>query len=230
MTQSKADQPSMNLFVIIPAYNEKAHIAHVISDVKAQGFENIVVVDDGSADNGACAKQAKEAAAIVLRHVINLGKGCALRTGADFALKKNATHLIFIDADGQHNPKEIPRFVDALKNHEIVFGSRAYDEKMPFVMRFGNQVINVVVRLLFSMNLKDTQSGFRAMSAKAYKKIRWKSSDYSVESEMIANASKEQLSYAELMIENIYPEKYKGTTIFDGVKIVLNMLWWKIVR
>ncbi|MBI4739631.1 glycosyltransferase family 2 protein [Candidatus Woesearchaeota archaeon] len=220
----------MNPFIIIPAFNEEKHIGHVIRRIKAQGFSNIIVVDDGSQDKGGCVKAAEDAGAVVLRHAINLGKGCALRTGCDFALRQGATHFILMDADGQHDPKELLRFTNALKTHDIVFGSRRYDRKMPFIMRFGNTFINSVAETLFGISLKDTQSGFRAMSANAYRKVRWNASDYSVESEMIANASAHQLRYKELMIENIYREKYKGTTIFDGIKIVSNMLWWKLAR
>lgn len=220
----------MNPFIIIPAYNEEKHIGTVIRKVKAQGFSNIIVVDDGSSDRGRCVKAAEDASAIVLRHVINLGKGSALRTGCDFGLRQGATHFIFIDSDGQHDPKELPRFIEALDEHEIVFGSRKYDQRMPFVMRFGNRFINQLVKILFAIKLRDTQSGFRALSAEAYRKIRWKARDYSVESEMIANASKHRLRYKEIMIQNIYRDKYKGTTIFDGFKIVSNMIWWKLAR
>ena len=64
-------------------------------------------------------------------------------------------------------------------------------------------------------------------ASKAYKKLRWKATDYSMESEMIAKIGKYGLSYAEIPIETIYPDKYKGTTIIDGMKIVLNLLSWK---
>jgi glycosyltransferase involved in cell wall biosynthesis len=220
----------MNTYIIIPAYNEQKHIGSVVKKIREQGFSKIIVIDDGSDDKGACAAEAEKAGATVLRHIINMGKGCALRTGCDYASRQGATHLVFIDADGQHDPKEIPRFLDALKKTDIVFGSRKYDTRMPAVMRFGNNFINTVVLLIYGLKLKDTQSGFRAMTAEAYRKVRWKANDYSVESEMIANASKHDLKYREITIENIYPEKYKGTTIFDGVKIVFSMIWWKINR
>ena len=99
---------------------------------------------------------------------------------------------------------------------------------MPFVLRFGNWFISGVVRILYGISLKDTQCGFRAFSQLAYKKIRWNASDYSMESEMISRAGKQRLKYAQIPIGTIYSDKYKGTTIIDGIKIVLNMVWWKI--
>lgn len=215
------------LFVIIPAHNEQKHISSVIKNVKGY-TENIIVVDDGSTDN--TFKLAKKENVVVLRHIINLGKGAALKTGCVYALKNKADKLVFIDADGQHEPKEIPRFLKELKEAEIVFGSRRFNEKMPLIFKFGNRAINSLNKLLFGINLRDTQSGYRAIRAEAYKKIKWNSSDYSVEAEMVAKAGKKKLKYKEIGIKTIYSDRYKGTTVIDGIKIVLNMLWWRISR
>lgn len=214
-------------FVIIPAHNEQSHIARVIRKTK-RFSRNIIVVDDGSRDRTAAIAEKENVT--VLRHVINLGKGAALKTGSEYALSEGADKLIFIDSDGQHLPQDIPRFLKALHGVDIVFGSRELNKKMPGILKFGNRVINKVNSILFGIELADTQSGYRAMTAKAYKKIRWRSTSYSVESEMIANAGKKRLKYREIPIKTIYSDNYKGTTVIDGVKIVLNMLWWKVTR
>jgi glycosyltransferase involved in cell wall biosynthesis len=216
-----------DLWVIIPAYNEGKRICSVIKGVK-QYCKNIVVVDDGSKDN--TSKVAKNEGVIVLRHIVNLGKGAALKTGCDFAVKNKAKILIAIDADGQHDPREIPNFINALNSKDIVFGYRIFDKNMPFVFRLGNSFINFSTRLIYGISLKDTQSGYRAFTADAYKKIRWKASDYSMESEMIANAGKRHIKYKEIPIKTIYTDKYKGTTIFDGIRIVINMFLWRLKR
>jgi glycosyltransferase involved in cell wall biosynthesis len=213
-------------FVIIPAYNEQKHITSVIK--KAKKYCNVIVVDDGSTDR--TYELAKKEDVPALRHIVNLGKGAALKTGCEYALKKGAKRLVFLDADGQHEPEEIPHFLSALKEADIVFGSRSLNRKMPLILKFGNWFINKMNSILFGIELSDTQSGYRAMTAQAYKKVRWKASSYAVESEMIANARKHGLKYKELKIKTIYSDKYKGTTVIDGVKIVLNMIWWKISR
>jgi glycosyltransferase involved in cell wall biosynthesis len=218
---------SNEVFVIIPAHNEQKHIATIVKKVKKYS-DNILVVDDGSKDK--TSEIAQKENVLVLRHVVNLGKGAALKTGCEYAIKHGAKRLIFIDADGQHRPEDIPRFLKALDGEDIVFGSRELNKNMPFVLKFGNWFINKVNDFLFGVKLQDTQSGYRAMTSEAYKKIKWKSSSYSVESEMIANAGKKRLKYKEILIKTIYSDKYKGTTIIDGVKIVLNMIWWKISR
>ena len=216
-----------DLFVIIPAYNEQRHISSVIQKVKKYSI-NIIVVDDGSNDR--TSEVAKKEGVIVLKHIVNLGKGAALKTGCEYSVANGAKKLIFIDADGQHQPEEIPRFLQALKDADIVFGSRSLNKKMPLVLRFGNWFINKVNDYLSGVKLRDTQSGYRAMTSDAYQKIRWKSTNYSVESEMIANTGRQRLKYKEITIKTIYSDNYKGTTVIDGVKIVLNMLWWKLGR
>ena len=214
-----------NFWAIIPAFNEEKDIAGIVKRTKKY-VKKVVIVDDGSNDK--TSRYAEKAGAIVLRHIINLGKGAALKTGCDFAIKKSAALIVVLDADAQHNPDNIPKFLEKLDKCSIVFGYRKLSSKMPFVLRFGNWFISDITRLLYGINLKDTQCGFRAFTAEAYKKLRWNASDYSMESEMIARAGKQNLKYVQIPIETIYSDRYKGTTIIDGMKIVLNMIWWKL--
>lgn len=213
------------IWVIIPAYNEANRIADVIDKTKKY-VDNIIVVDDGSDDDSY--KIIKEQNVITLKHLINLGKGAALKTGCDYAIKKGAGILIALDADGQHNPERIPEFINNLNEAEMIFGHRSLDKNMPFILKFGNWFINTITKLLYGINLRDTQCGYRAFTSSAYKKIRWRALDYSMESEMIANVGKHHLRYKEIPIETIYSDKYKGTTIIDGVRIVFNMFLWRL--
>jgi len=215
-------------WVIIPAHNEAERIVKVIEKTK-QHVQNIIVVDDGSSDN--TYEISRHQDVIVLKHAINIGKGAALKTGCDFATKKGAKIMISIDADGQHNPEEIPNFIREIKKgNDIVFGYRQMSKKMPFIFRFGNNFINRITKYIYKIDMKDTQCGYRAFTADAYKKIRWQSQSYEMESEMIANAGKHNLKYKEVPIQTIYADKYKGTTIIDGIKIVLKMFWWKFKK
>ena len=104
----------VNEVVIIPAYNEGKTIFEVITKTKSFA-PTIVVVDDGSHDHTAA--EAEKAGAKVLRHKVNLGKGAALKTGCDYAAQQGAQKIITMDADGQHDPKEIPLFIAALEEH-----------------------------------------------------------------------------------------------------------------
>lgn len=212
-------------FVVIPAHNEEKRIGEVLKKVKTY-VKNIIVVDDGSKDR--TSQIVKESQVTGLRHITNLGKGAALKTGCDYAIKKGAKLIIVMDADGQHEPQLIPKFLVKLANYELVFGYRVPSKDMPFVFRAGNFVIDKITQFLYGINLRDTQSGFRAFRAETYKKIRWEANDYSMESEMIARAGRNNIKYCEVPITTIYGDRYKGTTILDGAKIVFNLIKWKI--
>ena len=138
----------MTLFAIIPAYNEEKKVREVIQKTKKY-VPNIIVVDDGSHDR--TSRVAEEENAKVLKNVINLGKGAALRTGCDYALQQGATQLVVLDADGQHDPELIPFFADHLREADIVFGYRRLSSSMPFILRFGNWFISTTARSLFKV-------------------------------------------------------------------------------
>jgi len=217
----------VSLWVVVPAYNEASRIVRVLTDIKKYAT-NIVVVDDGSKDDTYAVST--KTGVTVLRQELNLGKGAALKTGCDYVLTKGAKHIIVIDSDGQHEPVEIPKFVDALKKNDVVFGYRSFSKKMPPIFRFGNWFINQVIAVLYGVSLHDTQCGYRAFTADAYQKVRWEATDYSMESEMIANTGKHNLSYKQIKIKTIYADRYKGTTVWDGIKIVYNMIIWRLKK
>lgn len=217
-----------SVFVVIAAYNEEKHIRQVVEGSKKY-CRNIVVVNDGSKDR--TAEEAEKAGATVLTHVINLGKGAAVKTGCNYALKKGAKMMVLIDGDGQHEPKEITNFVNALKEgNDIIFSYREERTSMPIIKKIGNDMIRLATSILYGIHLKDTQCGLRALTSGAYKKVKWRSSNYAMESEMIANAGKHKLKYKEMPIATIYSDKYRGTTVIDGMKIVFNMLFWRLTR
>lgn len=214
-----------NVWAVVPAYNEERSIRETIVKI-GNHVSNIVVVDDGSTDG--TYEAAVSTGAHVLRHLLNLGKGAALKTGCDYAVSSGAQLLVVLDADAQHDPDEIPLFLEKLGGCDIVFGYRKLSGKMPLILRLGNWGISLIISVLYGMSMRDSQSGYRAFSSEAYSKIRWEASDYSMESEMIAKTGRNKLKYTQVPIKTIYSDKYKGTTIIDGIKIVTNMLWWRL--
>jgi len=167
---------------------------------------------------------------MAIRHMINLGKGAALKTGCDIAVSENATNIVVIDADTQHKAADIPLFMKKLKTKDIVFGVRKFDKNMPTILKLGNAFITKTLSFLYGIDIPDVLCGFRAFTAESYKRIRWTSTDYAVEVEMLANSSKKGLTYDSVEIKTIYADRYKGTTIFDGLKIVWNMFLFKLTR
>lgn len=213
-------------FIIIPAYNEENTIGEVVK--KAKKYGNVIVVDDGSKDSTFNAAASNNV--IVLNHLVNLGKGAALRTGCDYAFNNKAEVMVVMDGDGQHDPKDIPKMINEINGADIVFSYRQKLYRMPFVKRLGNFIINSALSFLFRMKLNDTQCGFRAFKRNTYRRIRWVASDYAVESEIVAKTGKYKLRFKQLPIETVYSDAYKGVTVLDGVKIVLYMLWWKLTK
>lgn len=217
----------MEDYIIIPAYNEEQNVPNVVRGALKYS-SHVIVVDDGSSDK--TSENARLAGAIVLQHPINLGKGNALKTGSDFAVRHGAERIVFIDADMQHDPDDIPKALKMLEEYEIILGYREYDKNMPFIYRLGNFGIQMIFRILYGINLKDTQSGFKAFNTRIYDNIRWLSSGYSVESEIAARVARNRIKYKQFRIKTRYHDNYKGTTVFDGFKIAKDMLWFRIIK
>jgi len=211
---------------IIPAYNEEGQIADVVRRTK-EHVDSTIVVDDGSEDLTA---EKAAGADFVLRHIINMGKGFALRTGIEKAIRDGSDVLVTIDADNQHDPADIPRLVNTLvsEDADIVFGSRSFDGDMPIILRAGNWWLCKSAGILFGADVSDSQSGFKVFKKEAYEKLKWKSSHYSVDSEIISKVGRNGLKHKQVPIKTIYHSKYKGTTVIDGVRIFLNMLSWRL--
>ena len=215
----------MKTIAIIPCYNEEKTRAEVIKKAKKH-VDKIIVVNDGSIDN--TEKQAKKAD-LVLTHIVNMGKGLALKTGIEAAIKLKANIIITLDGDMQHDPNDIPRMLKEIKKgKDIVIGCRKLDENMPFTLKFGNFFLYQSFKNLFKVDIHDTQSGYRAFKAEIYPKLKWTSSGYAVETEMLIGLNKNNLKYQEIPIKTVYNDKYKGTSVIDGIKIFLSMLLWKV--
>jgi len=211
------------IVAVVPAYNEERYIGKLIKDVKKY-VDKVIVVDDGSTDK--TYSVAKRHKVTVLRHVINLGKGAALRTGVKKALEYKPDYIVFIDADLQHDPSFIPKLVKAAKHADFVVGCRPRSKHMPLTFRIGNAVLYRLFKLLYHMNVPDPLSGYRVLRASSVPS--WSSNDYFVEIEMLMFASKNKLKVEIVTIPTIYMEKNKGTSFFTGVAIALKMIRYKL--
>lgn len=174
----RADSSGESTVVVgIPAYNEAETIAEVVET--ALGYvDEVVVVDDGSTDD--TATRAERAGATVVSHARNRGYGGALKTIFEQTARRKATNLAIVDADGQHDPSDVPRLVDEQRSTgaEIVIGSRfvpGAETNMPRYRRFGIGVVNVLMNLsvgnVFGSYIRDTQSGFRVYNRRAVESL-----------------------------------------------------------
>ncbi len=223
---SKSRHMDKKISVVLPGHNEEEHISSVLSSVRKH-VDDVIFVDDGSKDG--TLEIAKRSRATVLHHITNLGKGAALRTGCDYAVKNGADIIVVMDSDGQHDPSEIPNFLKSIsEGNDVVIGCRKWNSEMPLMMKVGNYGLYKISSFFFKVDAKDTQSGYRAFTREAYEKIRWSSNDYSMESEMIARISSSGLRCSTIPIKTIYHDDYKGTTVINGIIIAFNMILWRI--
>jgi glycosyltransferase involved in cell wall biosynthesis len=215
-----------DIWIVIPGMNEEKYIATVLKKVKLQ-TNNIIFVDDGSKDN--TLNIAKKYTKHALSHSINLGKGAALKTGCEYAFKKlNAQAVIFMDSDDQHDPTELPLFFKELQTNSVVFGVRAFDDKMPLYKIMGNRVASVLIYFMFGSYIPDIPSGFKALSKSAYKELAWNSSGYAVEMEIAARTAKYKKKYSVIQIKTIYHDFERGMTILDTLRMIGKILSWRI--
>lgn len=154
----------MNSLLIIPSFNEELCIAEVVLAARATGL-TVLVVDDGSADNTAAL--ARQAGAIVISHVCNMGLIAAMQTGYIYALAHGYQCVVQLDGDGQHNPAEVTALLAPLQDNsaDFVMGSRFLSETgyaMPKIRQMGRQCLQSMLSL-FGVKVTDPSSGFWAM-------------------------------------------------------------------
>ena len=217
----------MKIFIVIPFYNERLHISGVVKQV-SKHLLPIVLVDDGSTDGGPRLLNKKNI--ILLQHRINIGKGAALKTGAEYAFRHGADAVIFMDGDGQHTSEDLDNFIDRLKQGDCdaVFGSRNFSYGVPLIRFIGNKVASALISLLFGIYISDVICGFRAVTKKGYEKIKWVSSGYGVETEMVIRTGRYNLRYTEVPVKTLYHNSVKGVTILDAFGILAEVIKWRL--
>jgi glycosyltransferase involved in cell wall biosynthesis len=196
----------MKIAVLIAAYNSEDTIGNAITGLLESGFkkEDIIVVDDGSSDR--TGEIAKNLGVVVLRHPQNRGKGAGHKTGFDWIVKHDYDGVITIDADCQHNVREINRFLPVFRKDRIVYGDRTGNLRgMPFPNKFSNQTTSLVVSLLSRKRIKDSQCGFRLIGRSVIAKVHLKTNRFDTESELLIKASKSGFDITGVPVATLYP-------------------------
>lgn len=216
-----------NIAIILPAYNEEKNIGNVLRRL-SRWKKNVIVVDDGSTD-GTYMQVLKEHVK-VLRHIVNLGKGIALKTGIDYVLQHGFTKIVLMDADGQHDADNLKVILEKLENYDLVLGYRKSSFAAGGLRFIGNRIESWLIKIMYGKYVRDPLCGYRAFKGKIYKQIEWESSGYGVETEMIVKAIKRNINYAEVPVSLIYHDKYKGVSILDGYKFIWDMVKWRLTK
>jgi glycosyltransferase involved in cell wall biosynthesis len=193
-----------DVVAVLPAYQCERTVGAVVRGLAAQ-LARVLVVDDGSDD--ATAAAATGAGAELLRHERNQGKGTALRTGLDRALDGGAEAIALLDADGQHDPADLPRLLAAwdARRPDLVVGSRLHDAAtIPPARYWTNYIGSLVLSRMTGFELEDSQSGYRLLAAGLARRLDLRSRGYAVESEMLIKASQLGARLEHVRVRTIY--------------------------
>jgi polyprenyl-phospho-N-acetylgalactosaminyl synthase len=219
--------------VVIPAYNEGAVIARVVTDARRAGYR-VVVVDDGSRDG--TADIARTDGATMVEHPLNLGQGAALQTGIDYALAQDAEIIVTFDADGQHRVSDIARLTAALVDERADFalGSRFLGDatNLPVARRLMLQAATLFTRLTTGLAVTDTHNGLRAMTRRGAAAIRLRQNRMAHASEFLSQIAASALRYVErpVTIEYTAYSLGKGQNMRDAVLILLDLFARRLYR
>lgn len=213
---------SGEIIALIPTYNEVRYIADVVQRTLA--YVPVVVIDDGSIDGSGAA--AALAGAKVLAHTINQGKGKALNTGFGYAVQRGVAAAITLDADGQHDPDEIPAFIDAFctGQGDIIIGQRSFAE-MPAKSQFGNRVGTFLLGLAMGQSIPDNQSGYRLLSREVMARVRPSTTRFEAEVEILLRAQLAGFRLAWVPIKTIYNDKKSHFRPLYDSALFLRMVW-----
>ena len=222
------------LFIVIPAYNEARRLPAVITQLKAEGFKNIIVVDDGSRDDTAAVAEAS--GAITAQHLINRGAGAATQTGLALARLMNAEYVALMDADGQHSPADIKLLYHTITTRQldIVLGSRFLNRsnRVPKLRLIFNKIANLITWSLSGLYVTDSQSGMKIFSRRALNAIRIQSNGFEFCSEIIRQIGWHHLSFIEVPITVSYSadSMRKGQNLSTGITTFFKLIIRSLMR
>ncbi len=212
----------MRVCGLIAAFNEESTIGCVVSGARPF-LQQIVVLDDGSEDR--TATLAEEAGARVLRHQRNQGKGVAVRTGLAHLLREDFTHVLFMDADLQHDPADIPLLLDKAENGlaEFVVAERVFDrETMPRARYYANTIGSWVMSRLTATPIRDSQSGFRLVRADLLRTLTLTARRYEIEAEILVKLVRRGARVERVAVESKYDgARSKMRPIRDVLRICM---------
>ena len=211
----------INWCALLPAYREKAHVGAVVQAARAAGAE-VIVVDDGSDDGTAEAAEAE--GAHVIRHPANRGKGAALATGFAEVRRRGYDVVVTLDADGQHDPAELPKFIETYQRTGIpvLIGSRMSDDQgMPWIRRLTNRLMSRLLSRLMGHYIPDTQCGYRLYRSDLLPLVATGASGFAAESEVLLRLAARGVRMDVVRVRTLYGnEKSKIRPLADTVRFL----------
>jgi glycosyltransferase involved in cell wall biosynthesis len=225
----------MRTVIVIPCFNEASKIAETVAPLISAGY-TVVVADDGSTDGTDAVLRALPV--IHLRHAVNLGAGAATETGLEYARRAGAEIVVTMDADGQHDWRQIPEMIRPIQEGraDIVFGSRFLRPEdiaeIPAGRRRLLRMATAFGALTSGLRFSDTHNGFRALSRTALEKIHLRQPGYAFCSEIIDETARHALRWTEVPVTVLYTEysRRKGQSAWNAINIMIDLLLRKVLR
>ncbi len=203
------------VWAAVPVYNNRATVRAVAEECRRL-VRNVVVVDDGSTDADVALLLGGLDVA-VLKHERNEGKGRAILTASRYVEERGGSYMITIDADGQHDPRDMERLIALMKDDEpaIIIGSRNFDtENVPASSRFGRAFANFWLRVETGKAVDDCQSGFRAYPVALLNRLSFRGSHYDFEAEVLAKAAWAGIALKTVPVGVLYPKPGERVSSF----------------
>ncbi len=216
--------PKAETAALIPAYREEGRIGQVVREAKKY-VDVVIVVDDGSDDG--TASEAEEAGAVVIKHPHNMGYGAAVKTLLHAALKAGVKYAVLLDGDGQHDPRDISKFIKALESADLAVGDRFGLSRVPTHKKIGISIIRAVHRAL-GVKVRDPENGYRAFTRRAIEALLPHLDEVwmGISSQTVYMASRLGLRVASVPTE----VRYRGaepseSPIWHGLSVVWTIIW-----
>ena len=222
---------TMRVQALIPAFNEAATIARVVTGVSAH-VAAVCVIDDGSTDG--TAEAAQRAGADVLANPGGRGKGEAVRAGLARILEGDCTHVLLLDGDLQHLPEEAPCLIAEARRTgaDVVLGERRFDRRaMPGSRYYANRIGSLALSKFVGLPIRDTQCGFRLFRIEALRGLRLRARGYDIETEMLVKLTRRGARIASVPITAVYAgQRSKLRPVRDTTKTCFLAVYYRFLE
>jgi len=214
----------INILIVIPTFNNLKTLRTVTEKAVSTGLK-VLVVNDGSTDGGP--ETLAGLSVTLLDFTDNRGKGSAILSAAEWAETNGYTHIITIDADGQHDPGDAALFPDLIRENPwtIIVGTRQFGEMVPFSSRFGRKFSNMWVWITTGWRVPDSQSGFRAYPVAALRQVKCQGRKYNFEVEILVRGIWAGLSIVHKDISVHYSDETIKASHFDPLRDNARISW-----
>lgn len=219
-----------NITIIIPSLNPDEKLVKVVDSLIDEGFEDIVLVNDGSDENHMTFfdQLKSRGQCTLLNHEVNKGKGRALKTAFEYCLKerKEIAGVVTVDGDGQHQAADIMHCAKVMleRGDKVILGSREFSgDDVPFKSRFGNNLTSLTFKFVCGLTIRDTQTGLRAIPRQYLESFLEVSGErFEYETNMLLELKQRNIGYEEVSIKTVYIEENASThfnPLRDSMKI-----------